>query len=254
MRVVKAYTAEEEIVRRIYLRVLLWNCNNGLGQQAQLEQFQSFNCDVAVIPELKEANIEPINPDFAIWVTNNFGARRPKGLGVLTFNGWNLKSLPRDEEMEIYLPVEISKGEFSFNLLAVWNFYHACKSGRFKGVRGENALEWEAMRHYKHLFSDPALVVGDWNFGPTFSKEAFVELVSVFEESDMRSLYHDYFSLKPDQTKHSTFLTTRNTKHHLDHMFGSTSFFSKMKRFEILDLTDVVLSDHAPCFLEIEDV
>ena len=235
------------------MRVLLWNCNNGLGQKAQLEQLHSFKCDIAVIPELKEANIEAIDPDASIWVTNNFETKRPKGLGVLTFNGWNLKPLPRNDEMEIYLPLEISKGDFSFNLLAVWNFYWACKSGRFKNVKGENALEWEAMRHYRHLFADPALVVGDWNFGPTFYKDAFIKLVSIFEESDMRSLYHDYFSLEPSETKHPTFQTTRNTQHHLDHMFGSASIYSKMKSFEILDLQEVILSDHAPCFLVIED-
>ena len=93
------------------MRVLLWNCNNGLGKKEQIDQFRSFACDIAVVPELKESNIEAIKPDDSVWITNNFGIKKPKGLGVLAFNGWKLEELPRDEDMEIYIPLKLSKDE-----------------------------------------------------------------------------------------------------------------------------------------------
>ena len=37
--------------------------------------------------------------------------------------------------MEIYIPAKIKGNGIEFNILAIWNFYWACKQGRFKGVR-----------------------------------------------------------------------------------------------------------------------
>ncbi len=236
------------------MRVLLWNCNNGLGRSEQVEQFHSFHCDIAIIPELKEHNLDALEPEDSVWVTNNQNKSKPKGLGVLAYNKWRIESLPRDEDMEIYLPLKLSNDKESLFLLAVWNFYHAAKAGRFKGVRGENALEWSAIRHYRDLLADDTLVIGDWNFGPTFSQEAFQRLVSSLKDLGLLSLYHQFYSLPHNQTQHTTFRTTRNTDHHLDHIFGSEHFARRMLSYEILPFEEVVLSDHAPCILEFKDI
>ena len=101
------------------MNILLWNCNNGINKLEQIDYFKSFQCDLAVIPELKERNISSLEPEYAAWVTNNHSNPNPKGLGVLTFNGWQLDELPRDEDMEIYIPLRIFNSSCSFNLLAV---------------------------------------------------------------------------------------------------------------------------------------
>ena len=85
------------------MRVLLWNCNNGLSKQSQLSYFHSFAPDLAIIPELKQDNINLLSPSSSIWVTNNHNNSRPKGLGVLGFNNVTLTKLPADDEMEIFL-------------------------------------------------------------------------------------------------------------------------------------------------------
>ena len=233
------------------MNILLWNCNNGINKPKQIDYFKSFQCDLAVIPELKEGNIPSLEPDSAVWVTNNHSNPNPKGLGVLTFNGWQLDELPRDEDLEIYIPLKVSDSSRSFNLLAVWNFYWACKGGRFKDVKGESALEWSAIRHYKTLFNDPSIIIGDWNFGPTFSQEAFVRLERELNESGLTSLYHLRYELSSRQTSHSTFKTTRGNLHHIDHMFGSKVFQSEMRDYSIRHFDEVVLSDHAPSLLEV---
>ena len=69
------------------MRVLLWNCNNGLGCSEQVEQFHTFHCDIAIIPELKAHNLDALEPEDSVWVTNNLGKLKPKGLVVLTYNG-----------------------------------------------------------------------------------------------------------------------------------------------------------------------
>ena len=75
------------------MRILQWNCCNSLGTKPQIEYFKSFECDIAVLPELKESNIEGLKPSSYVWMTNNHKNPSPKGMGVLAFNGIELISL-----------------------------------------------------------------------------------------------------------------------------------------------------------------
>ena len=238
------------------MKVLQWNCCNGMGTAAQIEYFQQFECDIAILPELKESNIAPLEPSSHVWITNNHDNPKPKGLGVLAFNGIELTPLPRDEDMEIYIPLRVTASNLSFNLLAVWNFYSACKQGRFKDVKGEmngiDCLEWSAIRHYGSLLQDPALLIGDWNFGPTFSQAAFIKLCNLLSDLGVNSLYHQFNDLSIDESNHPTFKTTRKNFHHLDHIFGSSYFSESMKNLSVDSFDNVVLSDHVPLLLEVK--
>jgi exonuclease III len=233
------------------MRILLWNVKEGIGKKAQVEYFMSFMPDLAIIPEIKENNISGLSPDAAVWVTNNHTNPNPKGLGILGFNGVEIEELERDEDMEIFIPLKVVKDGFSFNLLAVWNFYYACKQGRFKDVKGDDCLEWSALRHYRALFNDPAIVVGDWNFGPTCYESSYLTLDNMLEGGGMKSLYHKYYGLSPLETKHSTYITPTKYYHHIDHIFGSRFFIENMTSFHIEDLENAVLSDHAPVVLDV---
>lgn len=234
------------------MRVLLWNCNNGINKQSQISYFQSFKPDLAIIPELKEANIRSLAPSSNIWITNNHSNSKPKGLGVLAFNGLTVKQLQTDEDMEIFIPVEVQKGDFSFKLLAVWNFYSACKQGRFKGVKGDGALEYVALNHYMPKMGSPSLIVGDWNLGPTFAQGAFLKICDMVKQYDYRSLYHQFYELSEEETRHSTFKTTRDTYHHLDQVFGCPFFQKRLGTFKIHDFDEVILSDHTPILMEFD--
>ena len=52
------------------MRVLLWNCNNGINKPQQISYFQSFKPDLAIIPELKEANLDALKATSAIWAVS----------------------------------------------------------------------------------------------------------------------------------------------------------------------------------------
>jgi len=234
------------------MRILLWNCNNGMARSEQISYFQTFNPDIAIIPELKQSNLDKLDIYDSVWVTNNHTNSKPKGLGIVSFNGYSLEELDRDEDMEIYIPLQVSKSNFSFRLLAVWNFYYACKQGRFAGVRGENCLEWSAIRHYCPLLTNPCLVVGDWNFGPKCFPDSFKRLCSMAEEHGLKSLYHSFHSIDEIETNHATFKTTRGNFHQIDHFFGSEDFQNTMRSYEIDTFDNVVLSDHAPTLVDFE--
>ena len=228
------------------MKILLWNCNNGMSKEAQISYFNSFRPDLAIIPELKEHNISSLSPSSAIWATNNHEKSKPKGLGVLGFNGVMLEQLETDGDMEIFLPIKVFAKEFSFNLPAVWNFYWACKQGRFKNIRGEYALEYEALRHYLPKLKAPLLIAGDWNLGPTFAQEYFFNICTMMRDYKIESLYHQFHNLHESKTNHATFRSTSKTYHHLDHIFGSDFFQRKLKSIDIPKFEDVKLSDHAP--------
>lgn len=235
------------------LRILLWNCNNGMSKPAQLEYFKQFKPDLAILPELKFSNIDLLEPDEFRWVTNNHTNPKPKGLGVLTYNNFKITDLPRDEDMEIFIPLIIEKDDFRLNLLAVWNFYYACKQGRFRGVRGEHCLEWSAIRHYSKLFTNPSIVIGDWNFGPKCFAESFQRMSTAFQSHNLKSMYHHFYKIDLAETNHPTFVTTRKNYHQIDHFFGSSFFLENMKEYSVEDFKNVVLSDHAPILVEIAD-
>jgi exonuclease III len=234
------------------MRIINWNCNNGISNQLQINYFKSFKADIAIIPEMKEHNIELLSPDDYIWHTNNHSNSKPKGLGVLSFNGFKLRELERDPDMEIFIPAVVSKNEFSFNLLAVWNFYSACKQGRFMGVEGEAALEYVALSHYKKNLSDPALIVGDWNQGPTFAVESYLKILKILDESKMVSLSHYFHKYNVGEEDYVTFKHPRGNLHILDHIFGSEFFKDNMTSFHIDSFSNVILSDHAPMVLDVE--
>lgn len=233
------------------MRVVAWNCANGLSSPKQIEYFRSLKPDIAIIPELKQKNIEHLEPDGHVWVTNNPTASAPKGLGVLAFNGFDLHEHPRDEEMEIFIPLTVTKNTFSFNLLAVWNFYSACKAGRFKGIRGDLALEYEAIRHYHSFLSGRSLVAGDWNTGPTVSPESYWKILGLLAECGLKCLYENKHRVSACDPGPPTYRSVRGAKlHRIDHMIGSDWFQKNQGSIEIRPLSEAILSDHAPIVLE----
>ena len=234
------------------MRILVWNCMNGISRPEQISILQKLNPDIAIIPEMKKSNIDIIKPDDAIWKTNNHSNKHPKGLGILSFNGAQISPLQFDEDMELYIPVKVVFKNISFNLLAVWNFYYACKQGRFKGVKGENCLEWSAIRHYTKTLDYPLLIGGDWNFGPTFSTKSFVDMCNRFETNQIKSLYHHFNNLDFHESKHSTFRHSSGKLHHLDHFFGSSFFYENINDYHVQTFNEIVLSDHVPIILDLK--
>lgn len=234
------------------MRVVLWNCNNGLGSIEQIEYFFQLKPDLAIIPELKEQNIEMLKPTDHVWATNAREKNSPKGLGVLSFGGSSLTLEDHDPEMEIYLPITIEHETLEFRLLAVWNFYWAAKQGRFKNNKVD-PVEYAALSRYQQFLTDPCIIAGDWNLGPTYSSESYKKIARLFQEQDIRNIYNTFHNLEIGSEKHQTFRPARGGKVHiLDHIFGSQSILNATEQFWVADPKDWVKSDHAPILLDID--
>lgn len=236
------------------MRIVHWNCNNGMSSSEQIAFFRSLKPDVAILPELKYSNISALEPNSWSWITNNKTNARPKGLGVLGFGDTTISEHPRDEDMELFLPLRITHDGYCFNLVAVWNFYSACKQGRFRGVRGDGALEYTAIRKYASTLNTPCIFGGDWNFGPTFSQHAFLKICEMFRDFGYESLYHHHYTLGTDVSRHHTFRTPSGHFHHLDHLFATTDLADHMASYEVVPLEHAVRSDHSPIVLEFTNV
>ncbi len=234
------------------MRIGVWNCHNGLKSPEQIKQLASLKLDVAIIPELRKSDISYLHASDSLWVTNNHSQTSPKGLGVLAFGDWRISSLPRDAEMEIYVPFEAWLGNTGVNILAVWNFYSAAKQGRFRGAKGDDRVELVALEYYRFLMKKDFVMAGDFNFGPTFSQASFVRYCQLLEEMGVHSLYHNFFELPYGATKHATFRHSQGNLHHLDHIFASEDLLPAMRSFEIMDITKAVRSDHAAIVADLE--
>jgi len=238
------------------MRVVLWNCKGGLQRKDKVEYLLGFKPDIAIIPEIRKAHVQALKPMDFCWVTNHPDGRSPKGLGVLCFGNYRLECLPRDEEMEIYLPLKIHNGSFSFKLLAIWNFYSLCKRGRFRGARGEAGVELAALHHYRSFLPDPSLLIGDLNMGPTLSLQCFSRLSGLLAEMGFK----DLSSIRATQISKGfnwkTFRMRRKEQffyHHLDHAFGSPSFSERLNTFQIDEQAMDKFSDHAPVIIDFAD-
>lgn len=128
------------------MRIVTWNCNGGIADKTKLEYFKSFNADVAVLPEVRESHLKGLGVTDSIFVTNNKKIKSPKGLAVVSFNGFKLTALPSDPDLEIFIPAAVSGHGIEFRLLGIWNFYSRCKQGRYMG---QENLAQIAFDHYK---------------------------------------------------------------------------------------------------------
>lgn len=231
------------------MRVLSWNNNNGIGRSAQIAYFKSFKPDIAVVPDLKKSQIEALAPDSYIWVTNNQSTVAPRGLGVLAYNGYKISALPRDEDLEIFIPVKVARNDFSFNLLAVWNFSGVSREEEIAGIRG---LDFAALEQYKDLFKENFLMAGEWNLGPTLAEQGLRKVLSLFDQYEIKSLYKHMTTLPKREITNPAFRTPRNPLHHLDHMFGSTFFCDHANALNVDTFENVLLSDSAPLVLDVD--
>jgi hypothetical protein len=50
------------------MKIAIWNCMYGLGNPMQINCFNDLNVDLAIFPELKQKNIEQLQPTDAAWV------------------------------------------------------------------------------------------------------------------------------------------------------------------------------------------
>lgn len=59
------------------MRLVLWNCNGGLGTSEKVDFILGYDADIYILPEIKKNNFEILkgrNSQLGepVWITNNF--------------------------------------------------------------------------------------------------------------------------------------------------------------------------------------
>ncbi len=220
------------------------------------EIINKFNPDIAVIQECE--NEETLKNKKSVINYNNFiwcGENRYKGLGIMSFNDWEIELLDHNDEFKHILPIRIFKGKMEFFLLAVWtqlidnNIYESYVVQATK-----------AFIHYKGLLrKENIIIAGDFNSNAIWDNESPKEfnhtaMVKFLKEYEIVSVYHEKTLEEQGKEKIPTLYFTKNIQKpfHIDYVFIKKKLLEGVSFFYIGEYSKYIKqSDHMPLFVEI---
>ena len=159
-----------------------------------------------------------------------------KGLGVFSYNKFKLKLLDEihDPNIKTILPILVTKGKFSFILLAIWAFNPGDKDYNYVGQI------WKAVHHYESLLKNKHVILaGDFNSNVFWDKlkrkTNHSMLVKKLASHKIFSTYHIHFNKADGEESHPTFFLYRHKDkpYHIDYCFASSHLMKKMESVEV---------------------
>lgn len=167
------------------MRLATWNCRQRVD--AKRHAFDLLDAAVVVVPECSA------DPELSRALGVSFlwqGEYVRKGLGIVSFGGWNVEPLDAPVDLPWALPVRVTDpaGAHAFDLLGVWTVKR--EDGR-PGYPGQIARLLEVWAPI--LSAGNTIVAGDFNCslqGP--SKRAHASNVARFAELGLHSAYHAF--------------------------------------------------------------
>lgn len=182
-----------------------------------------------------------------------FGRNPHKGVGVITFNHWELEEISDfNPEYEYIIPLILKSKEVSINLFAIWAM--PFPKSPAKSYVGQ---VWRAVNYYKGLLSSNSILIGDFNSNAIWDhhrKEGnHSELVDLLNTYDIGSLYHELndFIHGKEQDPTIYLLKQKNKPYHLDYCFTSRDLITEETKVEVGDIKSwLTLSDHMPLIID----
>jgi exonuclease III len=235
------------------MKVISWNCHQSFRTKA--ERVLALKPDLLVLPECEEPSklsAKGVHFHDAYWV----GKNKHKGLGILTFNGWNIEALEEvSPRIPYVIPVRIQKEDFSFILWAVWSQKPMSHSNY--GVR-----MWKALSSYSaHLSEDRIIIAGDFNSSSIWDRKGrksnHTNIVKALHEYGIKSAYHEHFAEEQGQESQATLFFTYNEEKpfHIDYCFASEWFCQRLRSMTLGESKDWLEdSDHMPLIMDFEGV
>ncbi len=224
------------------LRIVTWNSARGT-HAAKLPALLALKPDIAVIQETPQPTSQ-IAPG-QLWTGTNLH----QGLMVLTFNGWQVDGAAKvNRAVEFFLPVKVSRGAFSFNLLAAW-----VKKGSAHPVY-TTMIQRGLAAHASLLRSGPCVLAGDFN---TWCDE------EVCEPFGLVSAYHAFnnedFGYESRSTHYFRRQRNPNRCYHFDLCFVPSAWGKKIEKVSVGRFADWVRrrdggsrSDHVPVTVDLK--
>ncbi len=233
------------------MKIVTWNCNGALRKK--FEHLKDFNADIFVIQECENPS-EINHNEYNEWAKNHLwiGDTKNKGIGIFAKKEIELKKLNwsdnfKDHKVKHFLPCSVNN---EFTLLAVWT--HSNNSPTF-GYIGQL---WKYLQVNKDNLNK-SLIVGDLNSNKIWDKWDswwnHSDVVKELSDIGIESLYHKYRNEEQGKESQPTFFLHRkiNNPYHIDYIFGSKEFSTKLNKIEIGDSNIwLEISDHLPMICE----
>jgi endonuclease/exonuclease/phosphatase family metal-dependent hydrolase len=236
------------------LKIVTWNCSGAFRNK--FESLLDYDADIYIIQEC-ENPAEVGDKRYQDWAENYLwiGDTKNKGLAIFARADFELKKLDwsnqyKDHFVKHFLPCSINQ---EFDLLAVW--LHRNNSPNF-GYIGQF---WKYLQVNKSKLNN-TIIAGDLNSNAIWDQWDrwwnHTDVVKELKEIGIESLYHRHTGEEQGNETFPTLYFQRNLEkpYHIDYIFGSPEFSSRIKTFEIGAVENWLrISDHMPVFCEFEN-
>jgi exodeoxyribonuclease-3 len=235
------------------VRLTTWNVSGALHKK--WSAIADLRPDVAILQEVSEVDVS--THASSCWVGND----RNKGIGVVGFNGFQVKIHPAwNPLIEFIVPIDVS-GPFELLVLAVWVMRHRAVNrvqespNRWQMLQGLDAYEGL-------LASRPSIVAGDFNnairWDVAGKPDNHSNAARKLTELGLASAYHTKWAVAQGHEEHATLYWTWNRKkpYHIDYVWLPQAWIPGLKAVELGDFSPRAeggLSDHVPLTIEVED-
>jgi exodeoxyribonuclease-3 len=230
------------------MKIITWNCNMAFRKKAEF--ILEHKPDILIVPECEHPDKlkfsdGTLNPTDVLW----FGANQNKGLAILSYSNFRFKLLDiHNPELKMIIPVEVSDGNFTFTLFAIWAYNPADTDYKYVGQI------WKAVNYYEQLLTgENVILAGDFNSNVIWDKlnrkVSHAMLVEKLSSLNIYSTYHTHSNFAQGVEKHPTYFMYRhqNKPYHIDYCFVSAALLKKLDRVEIGGYNYwVKYSDHVP--------
>ncbi len=241
-------TRPEDPVRGDRMRIVAWNCLQGLNRKA--EQLLTLQPDVAVVAECTDEPQLGAGPLRSVGWT---GRNPHKGLAIFAKPdlGGHVAG-EWDPAREWFLPIRLDFGR-QIDIIGVWAMNHRGSESGPKRERTQRALEY-----YEPLLAEGrTIIVGDFNANARWDTPGHPEfraLVAWLAQLGYSSVYH---SLTREEHGKETGASLywqhhRDQPYLVDHAFVPTAWLPSVTAFELGNPDDWLLwSDHVPVVFEL---
>jgi hypothetical protein len=194
------------------MRITTWNCN--MAMHRKLDALLALRPDIAVLPECASPDVHAARPIYDAATSHAWHGRLPtKGLAVLTFGDFRLKSLPPREPSDHAFLVRV-EGPVPLHLLAVWTQQPHYIEG------AHHALD----AHRRLFKKGPGVVAGDLNSNAIFDANRVLNhstFVERMRKLAMFSAYHAHYGEPHGAESRPTFFLYRHRDKpfHFDYVF-----------------------------------
>jgi exonuclease III len=219
------------------------------------KQILPCNPDLLIVSECEHP--DKFNNKFydnVLWIGDN----RNKGLGVFSFNDFEIAVHESYCESYKYVLPVVVNGNEAMNLIAIWSQNN--KENPRRRYIGE---VWKSLNYYKDLFRSPTTIAGDFNWNIIWDQEdqkyplygTLADVINLLKQFEIFSMYHTFtnveFGIEREPTLY--FRKNKKTPYHIDYIFAPADIINRGKSFSIGKYEDwISLSDHMPLIAELE--